>query len=167
MDRYLVVSSDGHAGPHAAEYREWVDPKYRDAFDAALPIQIKMTEEAAKMFLVADINEEWRSGIDAGLSGAWDHDERIRVMDGDGCAGEVIFPDGITEMNMPPFGAGLSMPTEGVVPELQWAGARAHNRWWRRARHGCGGAGGGHPPARRRGGRVRHDHHKLLCSARV
>jgi predicted TIM-barrel fold metal-dependent hydrolase len=41
----------------------------------------------------------------------------------------VIFPDGITEQNMPPFGAGLSLPTEEVVPELQWAGARAHNRW--------------------------------------
>jgi predicted TIM-barrel fold metal-dependent hydrolase len=32
-------------------------------------------------------------------------------------------------MNSPPFGAGLSLPTENVVPELQWAGARAHNRW--------------------------------------
>ena len=53
----------------------------------------------------------------------------MRVLDGDGIAGEVIFPDGITEMNMPPFGAGLSLPTENVVPELQWAGARAHNRW--------------------------------------
>jgi predicted TIM-barrel fold metal-dependent hydrolase len=33
-------------------------------------------------------------------------------------------------MNMPPFGAGISLPTDPpVVPELQWAGARAHNRW--------------------------------------
>ena len=30
---------------------------------------------------------------------------------------------------MPPFGAGLSLPTEGINAELQWAGARAHNRW--------------------------------------
>ena len=55
---------------------------------------------------------------------------RLReAMDRDRVAGEVIFPDGITEMNMPPFGAGISLPTEDVVPELQWAGARAHNRW--------------------------------------
>jgi predicted TIM-barrel fold metal-dependent hydrolase len=53
----------------------------------------------------------------------------MRVLDADGVAGEVIFPDGITEMNMPPFGAGIGLPTEGIVPELQWAGARAHNRW--------------------------------------
>jgi len=30
---------------------------------------------------------------------------------------------------MPPFGAGLSLPTDEIVPDLQWAGARAHNRW--------------------------------------
>ncbi|MCZ6465556.1 MAG: amidohydrolase family protein, partial [Proteobacteria bacterium] len=68
-------------------------------------------------------------GIEPELTGAWDHDERLKVLDGDGIAGEVIFPDGITEMNMPPFGAGISLPTEGVDPVLQWAGARAHNRW--------------------------------------
>jgi predicted TIM-barrel fold metal-dependent hydrolase len=63
------------------------------------------------------------------LSGAWDHGARLEVLDGDGIAGEIIFVDGITEMNSPPFGAGLSLPVENVVPELQWAGARAHNRW--------------------------------------
>ncbi len=129
MDRYLVISSDCHAGLPPARYRDYLDPGYRETFDASLPIQIAETEKAAKKFLVADTNAEWRRGIERGLSGAWDHDERLRVMDADGCAGEVIFPDGITEMNMPPFGAGLSLPTEGVVPELQWAGARAHNRW--------------------------------------
>ena len=38
MDRYLVVSSDGHAGLHAADYRPYVDSKYHEIFDAALPI---------------------------------------------------------------------------------------------------------------------------------
>jgi len=32
-------------------------------------------------------------------------------------------------MNAPPFGAGFTLPCQGVDPELQWAGARAHNRW--------------------------------------
>ena len=129
MDRYLVISSDCHAGLPPERYRDYLDPNHRDAFDAALPIQIAATEEAARRFLVADINEEWRKGCGDRLSGAWDHDMRIQVLDNDGIAGEVIFPDGITEMNMPPFGAGISLPTEEVVPELQWAGARAHNRW--------------------------------------
>ncbi|MCS5634976.1 MAG: amidohydrolase [Myxococcota bacterium] len=129
MDRYLVISSDCHAGLPPEQYRDYLDPRFRDAFDAALPIQIEATEQAAKKFLVADINEDWRHGREEKLAGAWDHDMRLQVLDHDGIAGEVIFPDGITEMNMPPFGAGISLPTEDVVPELQWAGARAHNRW--------------------------------------
>ena len=129
MGRYLVISSDCHAGLRPERYRDYLDPKYRDVFDVALPIQIRETEAAARKFLVADINAEWRKGREQPLSGAWDHDERVKVLDGDGIAGEVIFPDGITEMNMPPFGAGLSLPTENIDPELQWAGARAHNRW--------------------------------------
>ncbi len=130
MDRYLVISSDCHAGLPPERYRDYLDRKYQAAFDVALPIQIEETRKAAAKFLVADINAEWRKGREELLSGAWDHDQRIKVLDGDGIAGEVIYPDGITEMNMPPFGAGLSLPTEEpIVPELQWAGARAHNRW--------------------------------------
>jgi predicted TIM-barrel fold metal-dependent hydrolase len=130
MDRVVVVSSDCHAGLPPERYRDYVSQKYRETFDLALPIQLDEVRAMSKKFLVADINEEWRKGRDDALSGAWDHDQRTRVLDGDGIAGEVIFPDGITEMNMPPFGAGLSLPTDDrIVPELQWEGARAHNRW--------------------------------------
>jgi predicted TIM-barrel fold metal-dependent hydrolase len=129
VNRYLVISSDCHAGLPPERYRDYLDARYHAAFDQALPIQIEMTKAAERQFLVADINAEWRRGREEMLQGAWDHDARLRVLDGDGIAGEIIFPDGITEMNAPPFGAGLSLPTENVVPELQWAGARAHNRW--------------------------------------
>ncbi len=129
MDRHLVISSDCHAGLPPERYRDYVDPQYREVFDVALPIQLEETRKAAAKFLVAEINAEWRKGRESGLSGAWDHDERVKVLDADGVAGEVIFPDGITEMNSPPFGAALSLPSEGVDPGLQWAGARAHNRW--------------------------------------
>ena len=129
MDRYLVVSSDGHAGLPPEQYRDYLDPQYREAFDAALPIQNEMIAAAEKRFLIADINAEWRKGHEAELTGAWDAEERDKVLDGDGIAAEVLFPDGITERNTPPFGAGFSMPTDNIVPDLQWAGARAHNRW--------------------------------------
>lgn len=130
MDRYLVISSDCHAGLPPEKYRDYLDPQYREAFDVALPIQLEQTEAISKQFLVKDINDKWREGRESALSGAWDHDERIKVLDGDGIAGEVIFPDGITEMNSPPFGASLGLPCEApIVPELQWAGCRAHNRW--------------------------------------
>jgi len=129
MSRYLVISADGHAGPHAAEYREYVDPEFREMFDIALPIQIEATEAAAKSFLVSDINREWRKGREYELSGAWDAEARDKVLDADGVAAEVLFPDGVTETNAPPFGAGFSMGPENVTDDLQWAGCIAHNRW--------------------------------------
>ena len=81
MDRYLVISSDCHAGLPPEQYREYVDPQFRDAFDVALPIQIEATQEAAKKFLVDDINAEWRKGHEDGLTGAWDSDARLKVLD--------------------------------------------------------------------------------------
>jgi predicted TIM-barrel fold metal-dependent hydrolase len=125
----MVISSDGHAGPHASEYRDYVDPEFREMFDIALPIQIQMTEAASKSFLVDEINKEWRKGNEYELSGAWDAEARDKVLDADGVAAEVLFPDGVTEMNAPPFGAGFSMGSEGVTADLQWAGSIAHNRW--------------------------------------
>jgi len=129
MDRYLIVSTDGHAGLPMAGYRDYLDSKYRDAFDLALPIQREMTRMAEEKLLIADFNDKWRQGIEEDLKGAWDGAVRNRVIDGDGVAAEVLFPDGITEQNAPPFGAGLALKPWGVDPELQWAGARAHNRW--------------------------------------
>ena len=129
MDRYIVISSDCHAGLPGEQYREYLEPRYRETFDQAYPLQVARIKAAEKAFLIQEINDSWREGIEQQLSGAWDHAERLRMLDGDGIAGEVVFPDGITEMNTPPFGAGLSLPTKDIVPELQWAGARAHNRW--------------------------------------
>ena len=39
-DRYLVISSDCHAGLRPEAYRDYLDPQYHEAFDQALPIQI-------------------------------------------------------------------------------------------------------------------------------
>ena len=129
MDRFSIISSDCHAGLPAERYKEYLDPKYHDMFDMALPLQTEATDKAEEILLLKEINDEWRAPIEDQLKGAWDYERRLEVLDGDGVAGEVIFPDGITEQNSPPFGAGLSMPTKDMVPELQWAGSRAHNRW--------------------------------------
>ena len=129
MKRHTIISSDCHAGLPANQYRDYLDPQYQDMFDMALPIQVEMTNQAEEVFLLKEPNEKWRKDIQEPLKGAWDYEKRIGVLDADGIAGEVIFPDGITEQNSPPFGAGLIMPTEDIMPELQWAGARAHNRW--------------------------------------
>ena len=112
MDRYTVISSDCHAGLPPARYRDYLDPEFRETFDLALPMQQAMTDKSEQIFLLKDINDEWRDGVEAHLTGAWDYQERLNVLDGDGIAGEIIFPDGITQQNAPPFGAGLALPTK-------------------------------------------------------
>jgi len=129
VDRYLVISSDGHVGLPPERYREYLDPQYRQHFDEIVLKEIKAREEHEKRFLINDFNTKWRARVGDGLEGAWDGTIRNRVLDGDGVAAEVLFPDGITERNAPPFGADIGLKPNTANAELQWAGARAHNRW--------------------------------------
>lgn len=129
MSRMLFVSSDCHAGLPPGEYRPYLDSRFRERYDADVAVQLEYAKENRKVMLVEDINAKWRQGIEKDLTGAWEGGQRLKVLDGDGIAAEIIFPDGITEDNAPPFGAGLSVGPLGGEYETQWAGARAHNRW--------------------------------------
>ena len=129
QDKYLVVSTDGHAGLLPEKYGAYLDPQYRERFDDTVAQEVADRAAREEHFLIKDYNEAWREGNDRLLAAAWDSDLRNKVIDDDGVAVEVLFPDGITERNAPPFGAGLGLKPWGVEPELQWAGARAHNRW--------------------------------------
>ena len=129
MDRYLVISSDGHAGPRPEVYREYLDPKYRDKFDVQNQARMKALEAASERLEMRQESQAWASDKGHGLCGAWDSDRRNEILDADGIAAEVLFVDGLTEENSPPFGGDLGLMPTGVVPELQWAGCRAHNRW--------------------------------------
>ena len=128
-DRLLVVSTDCHAGLHISDYKPYVDSQYHDFIDMAVAMQVDMMNKAEERFLIKEINDAWRAPIQQELTGAWDYSERVKMLAKDGIAAEVIFPDGITEQNTPPFGAGLGLPPKDAVPDLQWAGAMAHNRW--------------------------------------
>lgn len=129
MSRHLVVSADCHAGLPPGGYLEYLDPAYRDAYEEDIQVQLESARNLRRTMEIEEINRRWREGIELELTGAWDHDQRLRVLDGDGIAAEVIFPDGLTENNAPPFGAGLGVGPRGGERETQWAGARAHNRW--------------------------------------
>ena len=128
-DRVLVVSTDCHAGLRIGDYRPYVEEKYHEMLDMAVPMTEEMMDKSESLFLIKEINDEWRAPIEQELTGAWDYKERLNMLAGDGIAAEIIFPDGITEKNTPPFGAGLGLSPKDMVPELQWAGAMAHNRW--------------------------------------
>jgi len=55
--------------------------------------------------------------------GEFEVDTRMRELDADGVAGEVVFPQ------MAPFGAGLIQYRHDVDPDDNWAGIQAYNRW--------------------------------------
>ncbi len=129
MDRYLVISSDCHAGLPPERYRDYLDPQYREEFDRQHAARLAMLEKAGQRLEMAEESAKWAEGKNAGLSGAWDHDRRLEVLDADGIAAEILFVDGLTEQNSPPFGGDLGLSPVGANPELQWAGARSHNRW--------------------------------------
>src|SRR5207302_670872 len=128
MDRYLIISADCHAGLPSEQYRDWLDPEHRGPFDEHLARRRAMIAQ-----LIAadeDFATRWEEENAEGLRGAWDASRRDKELDGDGVAGEVIFPDAdsVTGGASPPFGAGLSGSTD-ASPDLAFAGARAHNRW--------------------------------------
>ena len=128
-DRYMIISSDCHAGLPNEEYRSYLDPEHRDTFDAFLAEREAAREQFAIMGN-AEFEEEWFSENEEGLRGGWDAERRDKELDADGVVGEVIFPDADAVLggNSAPFGAGLGMSTQHDA-ELLLAGARAHNRW--------------------------------------
>jgi predicted TIM-barrel fold metal-dependent hydrolase len=128
MSRILTISSDCHAGLQPGRYREYLDAKHRKTYDDQVAEQVAQFEAAAKSFMVDEFAEEWERGKEEGLTGAWDSDRRNAALDADSVVGEVVFPDGLTGGNSPPLGAGLALRTD-CDPELQLAGAHAHNRW--------------------------------------
>ena len=110
-DRYTVISSDCHAGGNHAQYREYLDPAWRDDFDAWR----------------GRYKNPFRDLQDDGRSRNWDDDRRISEQDADGVIAEVVFPN-----TVPPFfptGVVIApAPTAEEFPS-RLAGIRAHNRW--------------------------------------
>ncbi len=133
MDRYLVISSDTHAGPPSEAYRDYVDPEHREAFDrdleTALALRSVILESASEE--QERFREEWEEETgDGGRLASYDPAARDAALDAEGVAGEVIFPDAdvLGGGASAPFSAGLQSSGE-LDGELVMAGARAHNRW--------------------------------------
>lgn len=133
MDRFLVISSDGHAGPPAPDYRGYLEERYREAFDRHQAEMKELLEVFRGSRQNDDFVAKWeRLTGDGGLLAAYESEYRNKVLDTEGVAAEVLFPDadvlGTGRVSASPFGSGLS-GGQGVEPELAMAGARAHNRW--------------------------------------
>jgi predicted TIM-barrel fold metal-dependent hydrolase len=110
-DRYTVISSDTHAGGSHAQYREFLDPKYHEDFDA-------WRGRYKNPFSDLGDNRRYRN---------WDDEMRNSQQDEDGVVGEVIFPN-----TVPPFFPSFVLFSPPPKPEdyaHRRAGIHAHNRW--------------------------------------
>lgn len=130
-EKYLLISADGHAGPPASLYREYLDPAFHHEFDAH-QAELEAFRELMKT-TSNDFQEKWEAQTgDRDLLAAFDSDVRNEKLDKEGVAVEVLFPDadvlGTGRVASSPFGSGLNS-REDLRPEQVMAGARAHNRW--------------------------------------
>ncbi len=131
MDNYLVISADGHAGPPSSVYRDYLDPEFRERFDEHQQMMVELREAMGRDD--GKFRAEWEAETDGdgGLTAAFDSDARNAILDTEGVAAEVLFPDadvlGTGRIASSPFGTGLG--GDNSEPDQAVAGSRAHNRW--------------------------------------
>jgi predicted TIM-barrel fold metal-dependent hydrolase len=113
MAKTAIISVDGHVKASRAGFRDYVDPQYRDEYDAA----VKAAEESG-MPDSGNMNPEY------GVESQWDSDARLGALDPEGVVAEVLFPNGMPFQVNPfdDFG-------QARTAELSAAGRRAYNRW--------------------------------------
>jgi predicted TIM-barrel fold metal-dependent hydrolase len=140
MDRYMMISQDCHAGAPWFIYRKYLDPQYRDEYerwvtgvigDASKLGQAELDKEKPAQFvtMTEDRQRDYLEAMEKSMGhlGNWDPDVRVRELDREGIAGEVIFCDG-SQKNHPPFSYSF-FPGQKASYELRRAGCKAHNRW--------------------------------------
>jgi len=112
-DHYTIISADTHAGGSHAAYREYLDSKHLEEFDAWRAKYRNPFRD-----LEPGDNRRLRN---------WDNELRVTQQEADGVVGEVIFPN-----TVPPFFPSFVLFASPPKPEdyeLRLAGVRAHNRW--------------------------------------
>lgn len=127
MEPMIIVSADAHAAALPATYRDYIDPEFREA--------LAELEEEGRFFAMAGnlggIRPEQMEAVDdegalagGGVDGGWDMDRRLREMDREGVAAEIVLAG--TQTTTLPFFATINKPRP---PAMRAAGARAYHRW--------------------------------------
>ncbi|WP_245848976.1 amidohydrolase family protein [Mycobacterium palustre] len=125
-DPLVIVSTDGHIGQPFEQYRDYIDPAYRDRLsDLAEIQQFFATVVFGKLGKlppdVARVVDE--RGVRRGLPEVfWDVDKRVKELDAEGIACEFVIHDG----SLAPFFSSLG---DAYPADVRAAGARAFNRW--------------------------------------
>ncbi len=120
--RYLLISSDCHAGADLPDYKPYLERRWQDEFDA-------WAADFFDPWADIDAESEWKAGVSSFMSPLnWDSKKRLEVLETEGIAAEVLFPN-----TVPPFFPNGLLAAPGPRNrdeyERRWAGLRAHNRW--------------------------------------
>jgi predicted TIM-barrel fold metal-dependent hydrolase len=110
-EHYTIISADTHVGGSHAQYREYLEERFLDDFDA-------WRGEYKNPF--KDLGDQRRLRN-------WDEELRSRQQLEDGVVAEVMFPN-----TVPPFFPSFVLAAHPPKPdeyEHRLAGIRAHNRW--------------------------------------
>lgn len=112
-DRYIVISADCHAGGDIPDYRPYLESEWHEDFDSWASSYENPHED-----LRGDLGPR-----------NWDSARRLRDLEADGQAAEIIYPNTI-----PPFYPKSSLTAQPpslttADADRRWAGLQAHNRW--------------------------------------
>ena len=127
MSKFVIISADCHATAEPADYIDYLEARYQEAYRASLPGLKQLLDSAEFMYTPEAISayksEAAQVDEDALIKGQWDSRRRAKALEADGVVAEVIFPNGSPFM-LTSFG-NATEPTK----EQQGAGKRAYNRW--------------------------------------
>jgi len=120
--RYVLISSDCHAGAALADYKPYLEKKWHDEFEA-------WAATYSDAWAGIDTESEWKAGVSSFMSPLnWDSNKRLEALETEGIVAEVIFPN-----TVPPFFPNGLLAAPGPRNrdeyERRWAGIKAHNRW--------------------------------------
>src|SRR6478752_2100468 len=127
-DRYVIISSDSHAGASLRDYKPYLGGAFHDEFDAWAASFSDSWDVLDVEHLDSD-DAQLRVGIASFLSPYnWESELRLEHFEAEGIVAEVVFPN-----TVPPFYPsgviGAPGPTTAEEYRLRRAGVQAHNRW--------------------------------------
>lgn len=120
--RYVLISTDCHAGADLRDYKPYLEKRWHEDFDGWVAGYHDAWAEI-------DTKSEWKAGVSSAMSPLnWDSGKRLEALETEGIVAEVIFPN-----TVPPFFPNGALAAPGPRSreeyERRWAGLKAHNRW--------------------------------------
>src|SRR5215468_5850527 len=113
--RYVLISTDCHAGADLRDYKPYLESRWHDEFDA-------WADGFFDLWGDIDAESDFKAGISSYLSPLnWVSTKRTEALEAEGVAAEVIFPN-----TVPPFfpAGALAAPGPRTPEEYdrRWAG---------------------------------------------